>query len=96
VARFGQWNIESNTQPLPIQESNIFAIVVHPLYYSGGLFHDVAVLVLEKSVVYNANVLPICLPEQGMVFPSGARCYGTGWGSNSFGKRRAQFIIPLS
>lgn len=93
VARFGQWNIESNTQPLPTQEANIFTIVVHPLYYSGGLFHDIAVLVLDKPITYSANVFPICLPEQGMIFPTGARCYGIGWGSNSFGKRRVKFIM---
>ncbi|RLU22623.1 hypothetical protein DMN91_004901 [Ooceraea biroi] len=85
VARFGQWNIESNVQPLPSQEANILDIISHPSYYSGGLFHDVAVLILEKPVVYNVNVLPVCLPEQGMVFAAGTRCYGTGWGSGSIG-----------
>ncbi|KAL6446464.1 hypothetical protein ACFW04_001197 [Cataglyphis niger] len=85
IARFGQWNLGSNVQPLPIQEANILAIALHPSYYSGGLFHDVAVLVLEKPVVYSANVMPICLPEQGKIFSVGSQCYGIGWGSNSFG-----------
>ncbi|XP_032686399.1 serine protease persephone-like [Odontomachus brunneus] len=85
IARFGQWDIEDKTQPLPVQEANILAIVIHPTYYSGGLFHDIAVLVLEKPVVYSTNILPICLPEQGMVFTAGTRCYGTGWGSSSLG-----------
>lgn len=93
VARFGQWNIENNTQPLPVQEANIFAIVVHPSYYSGGLFHDVAILILEKPVTYGINVSPICLPEQGMVFPTGIRCYGIGWGRNSFGKHQIYYEL---
>lgn len=59
---------------------------MHPSYYSGGLFHDVAILVLAEPVTYSANVLPICLPEQGMVFLAGTRCYGIGWGSDSFGE----------
>lgn len=85
MARFGQWNIENDDlQPVPTQEANILAIITHPSYYSGGLFHDVAVLVLEQPVVYRVNVLPICLPEQGMVFAAGIRCYGLGWGSDSF------------
>jgi len=88
MARFGQWNIESNVQPLPTQEAKVLAIITHPSYYSGGLFHDVAVLILEKPVTYNANILPICLPEQGMIFAANIRCYGIGWGSNSFGKSR--------
>ncbi|KYN23317.1 Brain-specific serine protease 4 [Trachymyrmex cornetzi] len=85
IARFGQWNIGNNIQPLPIQEVKIVAIAIHPSYYNDGLFHDVAVLVLEKSITYSANVLPICLPEQGKVFLAGTRCYGLGWGSSSFG-----------
>jgi len=86
MARFGQWNIENRVQPLPIQEANIRAIAVHPSYYSGGLFHDVAVLVLEKPIVYSVNIMPICLPEQGAVFSAGSKCYGIGWGVNLFGK----------
>ncbi|KAL6262590.1 hypothetical protein P5V15_005382 [Pogonomyrmex californicus] len=85
IARFGQWNLGSNVQPLPIQEVNILAIAIHPSFYHDGLFHDVAVLVLEKPVIYGANILPICLPEQGMVFLAGTSCYGIGWGSDSFG-----------
>lgn len=86
MARFGQWNIENNVQPLPIQEANIRAIAVHPSYYSGGLFHDIAVLVLEKPIIYSINIMPICLPEQGAVFSTGSKCYGIGWGTNLFGK----------
>ncbi|XP_011159599.3 phenoloxidase-activating factor 2 [Solenopsis invicta] len=85
IARFGLWKLGNTTQPLPIQEAKILAIVVHPSYYSSGLFHDVAFLVLAKPVTYSANVLPICLPEQGAVFSAGTRCYGIGWGSDAFG-----------
>ncbi|XP_011863971.1 PREDICTED: transmembrane protease serine 9-like isoform X2 [Vollenhovia emeryi] len=90
IARFGQWNIGNSTQPLPIQEAKIFAIAVHPSYYGGGLFHDVAVLILAEPVTFSANVLPICLPEQGTVFLAGSRCYGLGWGSDSFGEPQVE------
>jgi len=86
IAHFGQWNIGNNIQPLPIQEVKIVAIAIHPSYYNDGLFHDIAVLVLEKPITYSANVLPICLPKQGEVFLAGTRCYGLGWGSDSFGE----------
>lgn len=92
IARFGLWKLGNTTQPLPIQEAKILAIVVHPSYYSSGLFHDVAFLVLAKPVTYSANVLPICLPEQGAVFSAGTRCYGIGWGSDAFGEPRIKLI----
>lgn len=79
----------SNAQPLPSQQANVHAMSVHPLYYGDGLFHDVAVLVLDRPVAYGPNVQPICLPEQSTVFAAGTRCYGTGWGSDSLGKPRS-------
>ncbi|XP_018400211.1 PREDICTED: uncharacterized protein LOC108777750 [Cyphomyrmex costatus] len=94
IARFGQWNIGSNIQPLPIQEAKIVAIAIHPSYYNDGLFHDVAVLILAKPISYSANVLPICLPKQGKVFLAGTRCYGIGWSSNSFGSE-GQYQVEL-
>ncbi|KAF7379672.1 hypothetical protein HZH68_016620 [Vespula germanica] len=83
VARFGQWNVKNNSEP--IQEAGIKAIIPHPLYYSAGLFHDIAILILNSTVNYATNIIPICLPQQGMIFSSGTRCFGTGWGSSAFG-----------
>ncbi|KAK2585981.1 hypothetical protein KPH14_010555 [Odynerus spinipes] len=82
VARFGQWDVKNSSEP--IQEIVVRAIVPHPLYYSGGLFHDLAVLILNSTVRYATNVIPVCLPQQGMSFAAGTRCFATGWGSSAF------------
>ncbi|CAK9800417.1 Phenoloxidase-activating factor 2 (Fragment) [Anthophora quadrimaculata] len=86
IARFGQWDLENqpSDQPLPFQDANIKAIVVHPLFYSDALFNDIAVVILNKPVKQNVNVAPICIPQEGLIFPVGTRCIGTGWGKNSF------------
>lgn len=91
VARFGQWNVKNNSEP--IQEAGIKAIIPHPLYYSAGLFHDIAILILNSTVNYATNVIPICLPQQGMIFSSSTRCFGTGWGSSAFGNISLIYII---
>ncbi|KOC70334.1 Coagulation factor XI [Habropoda laboriosa] len=87
IARFGQWDLESQPggQLLPFQDANVKAIVTHPLFYSGALFNDIAVVILNTPVKQNVNVAPICIPQQGLTFPVGTRCIGTGWGKNSFG-----------
>ncbi|KAG7190172.1 hypothetical protein KM043_006298 [Ampulex compressa] len=85
VARFGQWDLEKKDQPAPFQEVDVKAVIPHPLFYSGGLFHDIAVLIMDSAVKYDINIMPICMPQQGMIFAAGTRCYGTGWGRNSFG-----------
>ncbi|XP_046486980.1 uncharacterized protein [Neodiprion pinetum] len=85
VVRVGEWDTRSNNEPLPYQEAGVQTILKHPQFYSGGLYHDVAVLILTSEVNYQTNVRPICLPQQGMAITPGVRCYATGWGRNSFG-----------
>ena len=86
VARFGEWDTNTISEPLPFQEARIEIVIMHPEFYSAALYHDVAILILKTSITYSLNVMPICLPQQGQVFASGTRCYATGWGSNAFGK----------
>nr|XP_031848009.1 coagulation factor IX-like isoform X2 [Nomia melanderi] len=52
---------------------------------NGALFNDIAVVILDKPFNKSANVVPVCVPEQGLVFAGGTRCFGTGWGKNTFG-----------
>lgn len=87
IARFGQWDLkyQPGDQPVPFQEANIKIIVTHPQFYSAALFNDIAVVILNAPVKQNVNVVPICIPQQGLIFPPGIRCIGTGWGKNSFG-----------
>ncbi|XP_076624033.1 inactive CLIP domain-containing serine protease A28 [Colletes latitarsis] len=87
VARIGQFDLEKQPsgQPVPYQEANVKTAVTHPSFYSAGLFHDIAVLILDKPVNRSINARSICIPRQGSIFPAGTDCIGTGWGKNSFG-----------
>lgn len=53
--------------------------VIHPEYYKGGLFNDVALLFLSHPVEIVENVNTVCLPNQGEIF-DGSRCFASGWG----------------
>ncbi|XP_076396199.1 uncharacterized protein LOC100880265 [Megachile rotundata] len=87
VARIGQWNLsyQPGDQPLPYQTVNVKNIVIHPQFDRDALLNDIAVLILNEPVKQSINVVPICIPQQGLIFPAGTRCIGTGWGKNSFG-----------
>lgn len=60
--------------------------MAHPQFYSAALFNDIALVILDKPVNKSVNVAPICIPQQGSIFPAGVRCLGVGWGKNSFGE----------
>lgn len=76
----------------PHQDRQVRDFVVHPEYYRGGLFNDVALLFLAEPVVIAENVNTVCLPPQGEIF-DGSRCFASGWGKDLFGKEGKYQVI---
>lgn len=86
VVRLGELDTKSTSEPLPYQEIGVEKIIIHPHFYSGALFNDVAIVVLSKAAKYDVNVGPVCLPNQvNQVFAEGTICYASGWGRSAFG-----------
>lgn len=83
--RAGEWDTQAQTEPLPYQERSVSQIIMHPDYYSGALYNDISLLILDSPLTVAANVLPICLPDQDAVF-DGSRCFATGWGVDAYGR----------
>ena len=57
-------------------------IHVHPKYLQGvntQWVNDIALIKLDKAVIYAPNIIPICLPGVDQDF-GGAGGYATGWG----------------
>lgn len=74
------------------------SVVVHPEFYAGTLFNDLAVLRLDKAIDFSQypHISPACLPEPGSDF-SGQRCWTTGWGKDAFGEYgKYQNILKVS
>lgn len=69
--------------------------MAHPQFYNAALFNDIAVIILNEPVKLNVNIAPICIPQQGLLFPAGTKCIGTGWGKNSFGMIVILFVWLL-
>ncbi|VEN54838.1 unnamed protein product [Callosobruchus maculatus] len=63
-------------------ERNIQEIVHHPKYYSGGLYYDAALLILDKPYVLAGSVNKICLPPKGENLEN-RTCSLAGWGRGS-------------
>lgn len=61
--------------------SPITAINIHPIYKGAGSSGDIALLKLQYSIQYTDYIMPICIPEANVQFPSGMYCFVTGWGS---------------
>ncbi|XP_040211790.1 serine protease 27-like [Rana temporaria] len=61
--------------------SPVTAINIHPIYQGVGTSGDIAILKLQYSIQYTDYIMPICIPDAKVQFPSGMNCFVTGWGS---------------
>jgi len=80
----GLYNLRSSEEPLEQINRKVSRREIHPKYQSklNIRFHeyDIAVIKLNEKVVYNLNVVPICLPDTTEDF-GGDNGWATGWGN---------------
>lgn len=109
--RAGEWDRASTLEVIGHQDRPISQIVLHPDYYSGGLFNDLAIMKWQKPFENEINVAPICLPDPKTdtydenkihdtnVDQNKIYCTVTGWGKVSDDEAKSdklKFVkIPL-
>ncbi|XP_023943390.2 uncharacterized protein LOC112049644 isoform X2 [Bicyclus anynana] len=80
----GEWKLGIDDEPLPFQIVQVKTILRHPLYKSGSLLYDAAILVLSENLRFAKNIYPICLPEAedtyDALYAGEGTCIVTGWG----------------
>ncbi|ETN64541.1 hypothetical protein AND_003717 [Anopheles darlingi] len=82
VVHAGDWDRRHTQERLPHQERTVSRIIVHPNYYSGALFNDLALLLLDRPFDgIPANIQPVCLPTEQTADSTDLHdCLVTGWG----------------
>lgn len=90
--RAGEWDTQTKDEIFPHQDRQVRDYVIHPEYYKGGLFNDIALLFLSSPVDIVENVNTVCLPNHGDIF-DGNRCFASGWGKDLFGKEGKYQVI---
>ena len=74
----GEQRVGATDEPLPHYEIPVTAVVGHPDFEEGSLFHDTAVLMLAAPAPSGqAHIAPICLPTQSE--PQVSQCVASGW-----------------
>lgn len=82
--RAGEWDSQSNAEPLPHQERKVANVSVHPDYAEEIFYNDLALLFLAEPVELAENVDTICLPDEDSF--DDVHCLASGWGKNEFGR----------
>ncbi|XP_066247173.1 phenoloxidase-activating factor 2-like [Euwallacea similis] len=92
TVRAGEWNWEHTYEPLPHQDREIQAMIIHPKFDPSTLSNDIALLVLDDPFYLINNVGIICLPPRNLQINT-RLCTTSGWGKNSFRKGTYQPLL---
>lgn len=83
--RGGEWDTQTKNEIHAHQDRNVAEVIVHPEYYKGGLYNDVALLIMDAPFNLDEGLQTVCLPPPDAKFDH-QRCYASGWGKDVFGK----------
>ncbi|XP_071450718.1 uncharacterized protein [Hetaerina americana] len=84
--RLGEWDVNHDVEFYPHEETDVTRLTVHPEFYAGTLYNDLAILRLQRPADFarSPHISPACMPDRYRDY-SGARCWTTGWGKDAFG-----------
>lgn len=90
----GDYILHSEIESLPHEVFTVSEVKLHPnfRFTPQADRYDVAVLVLDRSVQYRENIMPICLPPKGTIY-LGRMAYVAGWGALQAGQSQLAQII---
>ncbi|CAG9789678.1 unnamed protein product [Diatraea saccharalis] len=86
VVKPGEYDIHVDSEIAGHQTIEVTKMIPHKNFNSGGMFNNIAILVLKEVVridptsIYN-NIGYVCLPTANIRPTPGTKCIVTGWGS---------------
>ena len=65
-ARLGEWDVNHDVEFFPYIERDVVSVYVHPEFYAGTLYNDLAILKLDHDINFekNPHISPACLPQK--------------------------------
>ncbi|GFQ93913.1 dnaJ homolog subfamily C member 13 [Trichonephila clavata] len=92
VVRLGEWDTQNTDEFMPHEDYGVDEIMIHPQYRSNNLFNDIAVVRLDRQVVFKPHIDTACLPQDDDDF-TGQECVATGWGTDAY--QQGQFSLIM-
>jgi len=83
--RLGEWNVRQQSEALPHEDYQIERKEVHPSYKAATFQNDLALIRLNKDVIFKEHIIPACLPSYKESFIA-SKALVIGWGRTAHGQ----------
>lgn len=92
LLRLGEYDLAEEEEPYLYQERRVQIVASHPQFDPRTFEYDLALLRFYEPVVFQPNIIPVCVPESDENF-IGRTAFVTGWGRLYEGNVRTSIFI---
>ncbi|XP_055636299.1 serine protease snake-like [Toxorhynchites rutilus septentrionalis] len=93
TVRLGELALDSTNDEAFPEDYNIAELIPHPEYRQISQYNDIALLKLDRKVIFSPYIRPICLPLTGTL--TNKRAIATGWGTIGYSEATSPILLKV-